>query len=77
MNLKRHNLFLQRKSINYCGMEVGKLRGYAISTFFKLLQRAAEQLTPTPILKQIIETAFRKFFNVGNKSPPKMKLATI
>lgn len=42
----------------------------AISSFFKSLQQAAEQLTPVIILKRIIEAAFKKFFGSGNKSPP-------
>lgn len=41
-----------------------------ISAFFKSLQQTAEQLTPTFVLKQIIEVAFRKFFRNRNKSPP-------
>jgi hypothetical protein len=42
----------------------------SISSFFKLLQQTAEQLTSVVILKQVIEIAFRKFFNTSNKSPP-------
>lgn len=41
-----------------------------ISRFFKSLQQTAEQLKSTVILKRIIEVAFRKFFEMGNKSPP-------
>jgi hypothetical protein len=41
-----------------------------ISSFFKSLQQTAEQLTPTFVLKRIIEVAFRKFFQNRNKSPP-------
>lgn len=41
-----------------------------ISSFFKSLQQTAEQLTSKDILKRVIETAFRKFFNNRNKSPP-------
>lgn len=42
----------------------------AISAFFKSLQQTAEQLTPATILKRIMETAFRKFFQHRNESPP-------
>ena len=41
-----------------------------ISKFFKSLQQTAEQLTANPILKCIIEAAFRKFFGNRNESPP-------
>jgi len=42
-----------------------------ISGFFKSLQQTAEQLTSAVILKRIIEVAFKKFFWIGNKWPPK------
>ncbi len=48
-----------------------------ISSFFKSLQQTAEQLTPALVLKQIIETAFRKFFKNRNKSPPLALLAPV
>ena len=41
-----------------------------ISSFFKSLQRTAEQLKSVAIVKRITEVAFRKFFRTGNKSPP-------
>jgi len=44
----------------------------SISGFFKSLQQTAEQLTSIVMLKKITEVAFRKFFNTGNKSPPKV-----
>lgn len=44
----------------------------AISGFFKSLQQTAEQLTPTVILKRIMETAFRKFFINRDESPPNL-----
>lgn len=43
----------------------------SISRFFKSLQQTAEQLTSVIILKRVIAVAFRRFFNTGNKSPPK------
>ena len=46
-----------------------------ISAFFKSLQQTAEQLTAGAILKRIIEVAFRKFFAIRSKSPPKALLA--
>lgn len=49
----------------------------AISAFFKSLQRNAEQLTPIVILKQVIETAFKKFFGSGNKSPPNVLMVSV
>lgn len=48
-----------------------------ISSFFKSLQSIAEQLTPAFVLKQIIETAFRKFFKNRNKSPPLALLTSV
>jgi hypothetical protein len=49
----------------------------AISKFFKSLQQTAEQLTSVLIFNRIIETAFKKFFETGNKSPPKALLAPV
>jgi hypothetical protein len=42
----------------------------AISSFFKVLQVTAEQLTAEEVLKHILEVAFRKFFGNCTKSPP-------
>ena len=41
-----------------------------ISGFFKSLQQTAEQLTSITILRRVTEVAFKKFFVIGNKSPP-------
>jgi len=43
----------------------------AISEFFKLVQQTAEQLTSRMILKHVIGRSFKKFFEIGGKSPPK------
>jgi len=43
-----------------------------IADFFKRLQSSAEQLSPTKILNQIIEVAFRKFFGMMENLAPKL-----
>lgn len=37
-------------------------------------RKTAEQLTSTTILKQVLEAAFRKFFEAKGNSPPRMLL---
>lgn len=49
----------------------------SISTFFKSFQSNAEQLTPKMIFKEITEVAFKKFFQISNKSPPEALPAPI